>query len=476
MLRWSFFFLPICLYAGIAGQAAGLYLFALLIPTAFCIRSIPKSERDSLANIGFFLLASWLLFPLTNLLNSYVPLWDQELLPHHSLRIDRVLKSQLSSTWFVSAVWLVFITKVDWFHDRTGKRRINFLSADELFKFTLYGFLAASLIAGPYFLFQHITGFDFRREGFTLGAANMMGDRYRVFGFYGHPLSVAGVSLALFAFFSMITVFGPPRTSLNFGAQKQHSYKLITAWVALFNFAALFMSGGRTSIVIGICMLFYCLLMSVRRILKDSLSSSRISALAYVLVPAVIAIVFVLESGIGHRFVEAVQQVERGHLSQIDSRFVFWEVYLNMIEQNPYYGYGAQHLSGYLREAFYAVQGLANFERKYNAHNIYLEILANIGVVGMLILSFAIFSCYRTVFQWTRDDDLLKSLFTASLAALAVNALHGLTQNVFYDASVLVVYLATFWIMHWMFLSMRMNQQIEVPRSPIEDKVIEEKI
>ncbi len=449
---WSIFLLPSFLYLGVAGQAFGLYLCAIAVPWYAFSQRLNIRNVSLCWTLGTWMLIAWLVFPTSNLLNVWWPLWDPALGTGTAseLPLRKLLSSQLSSTWLVSAVFFLLIAinhrrdNKYGFNRNSDERSDSAFTSRKLFGFFSAGFAIASLIFGFYYLLQHLTGFDYRLEEYILPPNRLMSDgRYRVSGLFSHPLSVAGTALTLFSYFITLTLCGPRLEKFAFGSYRPVNYKVITAWIASCNFGMLVMSGGRTAIACSVLVLVLASLCS-----NSSWFFTRTKLLGAALGLAASGF-FAVWSGITQRYLEFFAMFDSGKWMQWE-RLTFWKIHVKMIADNPVYGHGAAHLRSFLREGYYDFHGLESMPAKYNAHNIYLEVLANVGLVGAFVIGLAMMFCLRTLYRMSRSDPLNRSLFMAALAALGANAMHGFTQNVFFDASVLAAYLALLWFHFWM--------------------------
>lgn len=376
------------------------------------------------------------------------------------------LSSKLSSSWIVSALAFLLIGKASLAHFKNRKISdgihpsgaatkpldLQLNIAPQIVQTFIYGFAIASTLFGIYFLIQHLTGFDYRLEGYTLGDNRLMNEtRYRVSGFFGHPLSAAGVTLVTFTFFWTLTFsFGKQNWTASLpGFDFKHlpkvrgdRFRLLTCYIALLNLSMLFMTGGRTAIIIGILVIF---------ITPFFLRHSRITPafrFVFLFTITICILLGAVYSGAHDRFIELINQFREVPHQNIE-RLVFWKVYLAMIADSPLFGHGAAHISDWVRDAYYSKLGYENFHQKYNAHNNYLEIIASIGLIGFAIFIFSVGCMLKILSRWSKISGILQAIYLAILVSLAANAVHCLTQNVFFDANVLVIYFGFLWFFYW---------------------------
>ncbi len=410
------FLLPFTLFSGIALQISGVLLLGIILPLFYLKKSLPEAGRK----IGFFLILLWALFPLTNIISFFQHPEFQE-----GIKFSDFFKSQVSSTWVLSGVFLLLSSSM--ILNKTsscpttlkGRSRLRELASG--WASFDQGVLYASIFFSIYFLSQHFFGIDLR-HGFSFDSINILPDHermsstigYRVAGFYGHPLSLAGVALTWIGF------YGYRYFSETASQQKKHFLIIL-----LFQFLFLFLSGGRTAIISGI-MIYLFLIFKFKKFDPK-----------HMLFIFTFFVFLLYYTGIIFRFDEAVQQMEANHLNKI-GRLTFWQVHWQMFLDSPLFGESYMMLSKGLREDYYIRLGFEDFYEKYNAHNFYLECLAEIGLLGSAVMLF-ILKKIKTCLP----SSPLKNAFLFSFLG---NILHGLTQNVFFDANVLAIYAGIFWV------------------------------
>ncbi len=128
-----------------------------------------------------------------------------------------------------------------------------------------------------------------------------------------------------------------------------------------------------------------------------------------------------------------------------DDRLAFWHVHALMISEKPILGHGVDLNTKY-REPYYAALGLQDFPKKYEAHNMFLQIAAEGGLVGLgLFLGWL-------GWHFRRGFLVESSRFARETAiqTLVAFTLGGLTQNVFQDYEVrvgLTLFLVLLWLL-----------------------------
>lgn len=426
-----FVLLPWTMFIGIAGQGGGIYLFAILWPVMTLKNYIRPEVLLRLFKVGFWMFMGWFVFTISNILNMYIPM-RETIGDVASLDLGRkIFSSQMSSTWVISSV---FIMSMGLFlKPENQKEGFSEKNAHSIFYWFSFSLLVALFVATIYFSYQFLTGADYRKGWHILSASEKYAGGYRVRGFYGHPLTMSGVMLNVSMFYGYLALFAGGGVG-SFTKIKFHALSLMISLLALF---VLLLAGGRTAIVTAAIFIGVALFVFFVRYfgkLKAFLVTIFLAGLAFLVVSYL---------GLFSRFVE-VSSLES--LSKV-KRFVFWKVHLQMFLDNPIWGQGTGHMSVYVRDLYYNALGYADFERKFNAHNNLLEILAATGLLGLGVIFYAL----KTINKFFRDMTKEQSgLYWAMLVAFLANALHSVTQNVFFDSSVMSSYVALSWVVFWM--------------------------
>lgn len=124
------------------------------------------------------------------------------------------------------------------------------------------------------------------------------------------------------------------------------------------------------------------------------------------------------------------ESVDR-HSGYADDRLAFWRVHANMFMEHPIIGHGFGITEAY-RMPYYEAIGLPHFIKPYPAHNLFLQVLVNEGLIG--------FSFFLVWIGWylVACRKRIRSAFAQSvfLQTWVGFLLAGLTQNSFQDAGV----------------------------------------
>lgn len=115
-----------------------------------------------------------------------------------------------------------------------------------------------------------------------------------------------------------------------------------------------------------------------------------------------------------------------------DDRIAFWVAHALMIKERPIAGHGFG-LDKEYRIPYYEAIGLGDFIRQYPAHNLFIQVTANAGVIGLALYILWLASIYLIGLKGLKDD---KQLRTCYMQILACFVLSSLTQDSLYDTEV----------------------------------------
>jgi O-antigen ligase len=449
--------LPLVLSLGVSAQAAGIYC-AGLVPAFFLFRSrkVDVQFSRTLTRIGLLILSIWAIFPISNLFQFLFS--SAQTFAHPSLR--DLLTSRMSSAFLVSALVLLGAGAL-------GKRRQKALddgavlharfreSVGAVYWWFLIGATAASALLGAYLWYQAFTGFEYRAANHLLLPEHRMPNgMYRVFGFYGHPLRIAGTGVAWFAFaWSLLwalvaeKVRGESRIREAF-RQPRWPWSasilmpcLLFVSVAQFSFVVL--SGGRTALIAAMVLLVvipFCVKMSFR---------ANVARIIFVLIGVLGAGAAFTVSGIAGRFADSIAKMRAGEI--VDDRFSFWFTHLQIFKANSFLGAGHAWLDAGLRKDWYQKLGFVELatNKDFNAHNLYLETMADVGLFGALLIVSCISVGFWMLWKRARQQPLTRALFIAIIWAFVSNLLHGFTENTYFASNIALVWLGMFWMLLW---------------------------
>lgn len=123
-------------------------------------------------------------------------------------------------------------------------------------------------------------------------------------------------------------------------------------------------------------------------------------------------------------------------------RWYKWKAAIGMAKDNPVLGVGPDQFKRQLPEYFSEEVKEEHFAsvRYENAHNMYFDYAATMGIPGLLVLLFFIFSCFRQLNSKYNDCVIgfNKNLLLGVLASLVCFCMSGLTHQSMHDSETLM--------------------------------------
>lgn len=223
--------------------------------------------------------------------------------------------------------------------------------------------------------------------------------------FYSHPLTLAYVALLVF-----------PAGFLRWLRSPRNPWEMA---LFLASGSIILASGSRTAQAV-------CLLLVMVNVLIKLRGRMRL---------IVVGVGFAMVLGIGltpnpisKRFREVITR-EDTRSDYPDDRLAFWHAHWLMFQEKPILGHG-DHLNTAYRKPYYARLGMVDFVRTYEAHNMYIQIAVNAGLVGLIL--FLSWWLWHLRFAW----NLIGKNEDAELVfqTLVIWMLASITQNSFQDS------------------------------------------
>jgi O-antigen ligase len=443
--------------------ASLVFLFLLFI--AANLIALGKNPQEILSHAAVVIGVDGVTAGLVRAFDDTVAKVPQAVMPGDFIGFKALLSSRFSSAFGVSGLLMVVIGL--W--ALTQQRRTvapesssSFgIDAPSLLWSLFAGVFVASLLLAVYMVVQTVTGFDYRSPTGILAVEHRQDNGlYRIFGFYGHPLSVAGVAL----FWSVMNGWllgGWLSDRLNGGtaiaeaigwrqsAWSRRWLPWVLATTLAVQFLFIVLSGGRTALLAFFVMAG---LLGLRLRLPQRLRRMRWLALFGAL--PLLSVVLYL-SGALSRFQVAQNKIEKGAV--VDDRFFFWKVHLRMFLDSPWFGQGHAHLEAWVRRAYYLGMDYPRlaFRKNFPAHNIFLETITDVGVVGTLALVAILVVMWRLLSAAVRSCPSARLLFVIFSWGVVANLLHGLTENTFFASNIALVYLMVLWVILWLIVAER---------------------
>jgi O-antigen ligase len=229
----------------------------------------------------------------------------------------------------------------------------------------------------------------------------------RAQGFYSHPLTLAYSSIFLFPISIYRAVSKP---------------KDFYSWPLLFgSMSIIFASQSRMiQAAAGIILIYNVLKIAKGKVKVAFLIAGILATL----------VVGVTDNKIKTRFLQTIDLKHDRHTKYADDRLAFWDVHLDMFKARPIVGHGP-NLSTEYRIPWYQNAGFADLERKYPAHNLYLQIAVSGGVVALGIFLGWLLFFIRSA--WKNREDEVNNII---LQTLSMFCLASVTQNSIQDSEV----------------------------------------
>lgn len=461
MLRTSTALASFFLLSGIALQAIGFYILLFLIILVYAyhyVLGIHPKKLSQARTQAYCAMLIWTVFPLCNILHQLLgqPIWFEGfrlksiyLTQDWSLPLKDLIKSPLSNGLLGFSLMILIVIKLWWKRQITNqnisqKIKPEYLRLPLLDWFT-QGLMWSSSALLVYSVWQHISGMDIYSANWQLGPNRILSSSgfYRTNGFYSHPLTLAGVSLSIFSFY----------WSILWHPQSKKKQLKPAQMISAIHFLLIILSGSRTSLIVG---LFLATGIPIFRMSQKKVGPKKI----FTFISGITAILSIIwASGVWTRFTE----ISPSHFAGSFNRLKFWEVHWAMFTDRPILGHGSAWISDRIRLAYYDLLGYGQLDEKYNAHNIYLEILASIGLVGSTFILLLVYIWWGNLKpkQPCSETQIKISAFSASMTA---SLLHGFTQNTFFDSCVLYVYLYLLLILFWEKFFTLSDPQFSVPQ------------
>ena len=262
-------------------------------------------------------------------------------------------------------------------------------------------------------LSQYFMGWKFR-------AGEFVGAEFRGRGFYSHPLSLAYAAL-IWLPFTLTSIAKHPRQKLY--------------WVSFFAvFSVVITSASRT-----------VQLASAGLIIWNILSATAGAKRRWLLCAftALSLLVAVTNNPVANKFKDTFNRTYDRQGEFLDDRVAFWLVHWEMFKERPILGHGDNTNTEY-RTPYYEKIGLQSFNKKYEAHNLFLQIMVNSGAIGFVAFMVWLVWNMRLAFRFRN-----LAIGNAALQVLAAISIAGLSQNAFQDSAVrfnLSLAIAALWI------------------------------
>ena len=247
--------------------------------------------------------------------------------------------------------------------------------------------------------------------GWQLLDLKFVHDLPRARGLYSHPLTFAYVG----SFFWPLGCFWVLRNPKHWSG-----WALligVTAWIVFSQSRAIQL----VSLMVAIFSIIYITKGSVRNLALVCLVIGSIGILT-------------LPNPVSKRLNQTFNgEMPRNSERYIDDRFAFWDVHWLMIKERPLLGHGAKLDKPY-RLPYYEKMDLTAFPKKYEAHNLWIQITSNGGLIGLFLFgSWWLWYLVQVVRINGSQHRFAKGLMLSTWMAFAMG---GILQNSFQDSEV----------------------------------------
>ncbi|QIB26984.1 O-antigen ligase family protein [Caloranaerobacter azorensis] len=290
-------------------------------------------------------------------------------------------------------------------------------------------FIFVATLVALYGLYQYKIGINI--EAKWVDKASNPDITTRIFSVFGNP--------NIFAEYLIMSI--PISISL-FWTSKKILKKLIFLLISLILTIALiltFSRGGWVGFVFGV---FIFILLVEKRLLLS-------------LIPIGIISVFIIPNSVLNRIMSIVNLNDTSN----SYRIRLWKITLDVIRDNWLVGVGFGHLP--FKQTF---ETYIRTMPTYHAHNTFLEITAEMGIIGLIILLTILFVTYKySIKNLTKQQDKYLKVITAGLlAGLSSVLCHGLVENILYMPKIII----TFWtVIAFIFVTIRLSEKCDNVKS-----------
>ena len=242
--------------------------------------------------------------------------------------------------------------------------------------------------------------------GWRIAGHILVADGSRPRGLYSHPLTLAYCSLIPWPLI-FASLLKNPKDLLN--------------WLAAFSLGlTLYVTLSRTVQATAFLVVVWSIMAHFRGPAKKK---------GLLLILFIFSSFFLLSNPAADKILETFEPEGTDRISGYqDDRIAFWYAHWAMIKERPLTGHGSG-LDGKYREPYYRKIGLEAFSKKYEAHNTFLQMAANGGLISLTLFLFWLLWNIKSVISL--PDGLEKQV---CLQSLMVFFLSGLTQNSFQDS------------------------------------------
>lgn len=151
--------------------------------------------------------------------------------------------------------------------------------------------------------------------------------------------------------------------------------------------------------------------------------------------------------------------------TSLNGRSYLWERAIQMIEAKPLTGFGYGSYNTFA--SIYGVRTSSTGEWAFHAHNTYLQVLAETGLIGGFLFFSGMFFSLFSLLKLHRKRNLLtekqRELMAFAFFMQLCFLIYGITGNILYGTNQMCLYLFTFGIVVYLERQYRMEKQFTTP-------------
>jgi putative inorganic carbon (hco3(-)) transporter len=259
------------------------------------------------------------------------------------------------------------------------------LQTSQVYRRSIWVLILSGIFLCTLSVFQYVTGtYDNDYGGFSLSLSHQIigdYDNFRATGPIGDP-----------NFYAQLVVVIVPLTLERFLHEKHTGMRLLALWGFLMSVMTVIITysrGGLLSMVVAL-LIFFWFYPPKRSHVPFIIMG--VVAFFLVLPPSYLDRLFTLTDYFGVPSSSRVEELSlQGRLSENLAA-------LEMVKENPLFGVGLNSFS-FLFPYYSKGLGLALVATEREAHNLYLETLAETGIVGLTFFMFLLAYCFRVMFK-----------------------------------------------------------------------------
>ncbi|MDY3118453.1 MAG: O-antigen ligase family protein [Peptoniphilus sp.] len=287
---------------------------------------------------------------------------------------------------------------------------VNEIKTEEQLHHIVVAVAVAATLLALVGIYQYVVGVDIKKEWVDTSSNGAI--RARAYSVFGNP-----------NIFAEYLVMAIPLTVGIFWSTKRDGVRLLFFGMFAVQVLSLVMTmsrGGWLGLAVA-AFVFVCL---VRK------------ELLLLAIPVLGAGVFLVPESIVSRFMTIFNLAD----SSTSYRFKIWEITETMIHDHFFIGLGLGHLPfKMVFEQYIRTMPI------YHAHNTFLEVFAEMGIIGFLLFVVFVASIFVNLARYPlkSDDAYIKIMGAAVSASFAGMLFHGLFENIFYMTKITT----TFWLL-----------------------------